>query len=671
MLVHALVIIAVLVIVALFIRSINTQNVHNDIEKTYYDNNDDDHYEDKNDHRSNELKTFERYYINSLPVKFKQRNSRINDHELGSFVDDEDAIIEGLRPFVSAKDFSVLLHTLIAYSALLVENRNAALAQRLVRALEIISLKLPSTTPTQRLPWNFDEKYWYVFSVTLPECAMQLCIVLRTYCDMDDIVVDIIDQYLVEANFSLGWRRGTNYAIRMCVPFVYAQMLKGRSPSLLVRHRSVAGVLAEVAYELRENGSGIRGDYVNFVDINVRNYSFLVDNYFVFDYYNALFGEGLVRFDNIHASLNLIGNHMGIVHPAIGHKSSSTIMPALGTIMAYAHGIYCADFSKIVTVRNENYCATLVCPVNGLAYYQANFDFRQHALPWTMTKRIWPNNSMNYTSNIDDGIESGVLLLVSDKGGERVPADDVLLSPNTSMSFLPNPGFTAIAATDDCAAITSYSKFDALNVEYYSYTVFYPTGMFQLYDRIKTLQAIDRNAACVVLVRDSRDTTNTLMYDGMFAKHHNVSNYKQLVDFDTVNVGDNNVSYVRQVIDKNEINSGVGTACYSLCTQNDTTATIVSRVDGTRYLFKVVVGAIECVFDFPFVIVKNSIARQVTINNAYSVTKELHTIHFDEIRRLLEHISLSVDNLRSDKISRTEFAFKYKSSQSNQFNFVY
>nr|QNH90624.1 odv-e66b [Mamestra configurata nucleopolyhedrovirus A] len=666
MLVHALVIIAVLVIVALFIRSsINTQNIRNNSNHDKINNDDDD-----DDYQSNELKTFERYYINSLPVKFKQRNSRINYHELGSFIDEDDAIIKGLRPFVNAEDFSVLLHTLIAYSALLVENRNEALAQRLVTALEIIGSKLPSTAPTQRLPWNFDEKYWYVFSVTLPECAMQLCIVLRSYCDMDDIVVRIIDQYLVEANFSMGWRRGTNYTIRMCVPYVYAQMLKGSTPSLLMRHRSVAGVLAEVAYELRDGGTGIRGDYVNFVDINVRNYSFLIDNYFVLDYYNALFGAGLVRFDNIHASINLIGNHMGIVHPAIGHKSASTIMPALSTIMAYAHGIYCADFSKIVTVRNENYCATLVCPVNGLAYYQANFDYRQHALPWTMTKRIWPNNSSTNYNNAS-AVESGVLLLVSNQGEERVPADDVLLSPNTSMSFLPNPAFTAIAATDDCAAITSYSKFDALNVEYYSYTVFHPTGMFQLYDRIKTLQAIDRNAACVVLVRDSRDTTsNSLMYDGMIAKHHNVINYKQLVDFDAINVGDN-VSYVRQVIDKNEINSGVGIACYSLCTQNDTSTTIVTRADSTRYLFKVVVGAIECVFDFPFVVVKNSKVRQVTINNAYSVTKEVHTIHFDEIRRLLEHISLSVDNLRSDKISRTEFAFMCKSTQSNQFSFVY
>ncbi|AAM95129.1 putative structural protein ODV-E66 [Mamestra configurata nucleopolyhedrovirus B] len=663
MLVHALVIIAVLIIVALFIRPINNQNNYIGIET----NEDEDDY----DYRIDELKTFERYYINSLPVKFKQRNSRINDHELGSFIDDYDAIIEGLRPFVSAEDFSVLLHTLIAYSALLVENRNAALAQRLVTALEIIGSKLPSTQPTQRLPWNFDEKYWYVFSVTLTECAMQLCIVLRSYCDIDDIVVRIIDQYLVEANFSMGWRRETNYTIRMCVPYVYAQMLKGSSPSSLMRRRSVASVLAEVAYELRESGTGIRGDYVNFVDINVRNYSFLVDNYFVLDYYNALFGAGLVRFDNIHASINLIGNHMGIVHPAIGYKNSSTIMPALTTIMAYAPGIYCADFSKIVTVRNENYCATLVCPVNGVAYYQANFDYRQHALVWTMTKRIWPNNSINFINSNDSGVESGVLLLVSDQGGERVPADDVLLSPNTSMSFLPNPGFTAIAATDDCAAITSYSKFDALNVEYYSYTVFYRTGMFQLYDRIKTLQAIDRNAACVVLVRDSRDTnSNILMYDGMIAKHHNVLNYKKMVDFDTLNVG-NNVSYVRQVINKNEINSGVGIACYSLCTQNDTSTTIVTKADNARHLFKVVVDEIECVFDFPFVVVKNSKVRQVTINNAYSVTKEVHTIHFDEIRRLLEHISLSVDNLRSDKISRTEFAFMFKSGQSNQFNFVY
>jgi hypothetical protein len=686
MLILALVLIAILVIFALFVRHSNSFNTTTAITYTIVPqaptlpiDTPIDNVAESPHEMSEELKAFEQYYIDSLPVKFKQRNSHFNDYELRPFVDDKNIVIDGLRPFENAEDYSVLLHSLMAYSVRLVKTPNAAsLAQRLVSALETIRAKLPSTAPTQTLPWGFDEKYWYVFSVTMPECMMQLCIVLRPYCDVGDIVVGIITEYLNEPNLSLGWRRGIGYTTRMCVPFVYAELLKGGSVSTLAKQRSVAGVLHEVAHEIRETGTGIHDDFVNFVDSNVRNYSFLVDNYFVFDYYNVLFGADFVRFDNIHASLHLIGNDKGIVHPALGYKNGRTIMPALKFIMEYAPGIYSADFSKIVTVRNDNYFATLVCPVNGVAYFQANYDYREHALPWTMTKRIWPHNCIVESSqdNYDTmGVESGVLLLYSDTGRERVPADDVLLSPNTAMSFLPNPGFTAIAVTGDCAAVTSYSKFDALNIEYYSYTVYHRTGMLQLYDRIKTLKPIDRDAACVVMVRDMRlipDTCDGLVFNGKIAKHHNIINYKRLVNFDGIRVSDD-VSYVRQVIDKKEINAGTGTACYSLCTQNDTTTSIVTKLESNRYTFKVVAqnGIIECVFDFPFVVVKNNETRQITINNAYSVSRNVHTIHFEDVRRLLGHVSLSVDNLRADNISRTEFAFIYRNSNSNQFSFVY
>jgi Baculovirus E66 occlusion-derived virus envelope protein len=684
MLVLILVIVAVLLIIALFYKPTTTgHNIDNNIA--------DDNYDNANG-GNDELQRFENFYRHTLPVKFKQRTTFQPHNSLRPFAADDgdadDNIVSDLLPFTNVNDFAELLNTLNTYSILLCNggvdecNFNDIIAEQLSRAIEILYKKLPMPAPTQRLPWNMDDRYWYVFSVALPECLMQLCIVLRAYGrDHSRIVADVISSYVPEPNLSLGWRRGIGFSTRMCLPFVYAQMLGGAALRDVVEKRTVANILRELKHETRDIGTGIRGDFVNFVDSNVRNYSMLIENYFTFDYYNALFGDDLVQMENIDASVHLVGNDRGILHPALAYKNGQYVVPALRHIMDYAPGIFSADHSKIVTVRNENYYTTLVCPVNGVAYYQANYDYRKHALLWTMTKRIWPHNSIIVNDTYGRGddvikLESGMILMSDDP--ERVPADDVLLSPNTVMSFLPNPGFTGIAVTADCAAAASYSKFDALNIEYYSYTVFHRTGMLQLYDRVKALSSqTDCDAACVIMVRDKcidDDDDNIHVHNNMVAKHHNIINYRQLCVFDVKDV-DDKIAYLRQTIPQRDINSGTGTVCYSLCVRDDATTSIVMKLEGgnKRHTYKVVTqnGAIECVFDFPFLLVKNNETRHITINNAYSVTRHVHTIHFDDVRRMLGYVSLSVDNLMSDNIARTEFEFVYRNSSSNQFAFVY
>ncbi|AAZ38291.1 ODV-E66 [Agrotis segetum nucleopolyhedrovirus A] len=633
------------------------------------------------------LQTFEQFYRSTIWQTRKLRSDYDDGAIMRVFVDDKNRIFEDLRPFDDANDFANLLKSLTAYAVYMsivnAEEVRINIAAHLHYALSAIDSKLPSPAPSQRLPWNYGNEHWHVFSVALTECAMLLSIMLRPYIDVSEIAVRIIDNYLTGPNLSMGWRRGIGFSTRMCLPYIYARLNMGHDPYEIVALPPTGSILDEIRHNARFTGSGIRTDFINFVDTNVRNYSFLVENYFTFAYYNFLFGRDFVRMDNVHTSIHLVGSDIGIIHPALAFKNGTHLWPALGEIMSFEKGVYSADFSKVVTVRNENYYGSVVCPTNGVAYYQANYDYRGHALLWSMTKRIWSNNAYHYFPHAN--LDTGVLLLVADDIDIVLPNDDVLLSPNTAMSFLPNPGFTGIATTDDCAAVASFSKFDALNVEYYSYTLYYRNGMVQLYDKIKALSALDHDAYCVILLNkflkkhdDDDDDDNSNFVDdnstldvhsaqGCIARHHNIENYKSLPKF--VIKTRKAASFSCQPLPMAEINDGSATACYSMTTLPN--ASVPSVVKLERLMFKVNAGEVVAVFDFPFVIVKNNDKRRVTINSAYTVSKTLHTIHFDEIKKLLQHINLRVDDLMSDTIKRTDYAFVYENSQTNQFKFKY
>ncbi|ACI28834.1 agip133 [Agrotis ipsilon multiple nucleopolyhedrovirus] len=636
------------------------------------------------------LETFELFFRSTIWQTRKLR-SDYDDTAVGrQFDDDDDKIFKNLRPFEDANDFADTLKSLTTYAvhmSVAAVDINVQIATHLYRALHAIASRLPVPAPNQRLPWNFADEYWHVFSVALTECAMLLSIMMRPYIDVSDIAVKIIENYLPEPNLSLGWRRSIGFSTRMCLPYIYAQLCRGHDIADIAVESVVGNVLDEVKHHVLDTGDGIRTDFINFVDTNVRNYSFLVENYFTFAYYNFLFGRNFVETSNVRRSLQMVGSNTGRIHPALAHKNGAHLMPVLAEIMHYTNGVLSADFSKVVTVRNENYSASLVCPTNGVAYYQANYDFRSHALLWTMTKRIWSNN-VYHARTLSALIDTGVLLLDADV--IRLPGNDVLLSPNTSMSFLPNPGFSGIAATDDSAAVASFSKFDALNVEYYSYTLFHRTGMVQLYDNIKALSPLNRDAFCVLLAQkvlsgddddddgnddeniyDKNNTTwNVHSAQGCIVRHHDIANlHKRLPNF--VQRTTNGVLHTCQPIPMHDINDGEGTVCYSMTTLPNSNAPHVSVLDSTRRTFRIEADEIECVFDFPFVVLKNNAWRVVTINNAYQVTKHLHMIHYDDIKKILGLVNLQIESLKSDTIQRTDYAFVYENTQTNQFKFYY
>ncbi|QNV47904.1 occlusion-derived virus envelope protein e66 [Alphabaculovirus altersperidaniae] len=643
------------------------------------------HYKDHNDENSVDLYAFERFYRSTIWQTQRLRTDYNGERDIAlQFVEDDSRILETLDPFKNAKDFAQLLRTLNAYGCIVAESGDVTIAAQLFRALMIIADKLPMPAPHQQLPWGFQEVFWNVFSICLTECAMLLAIVLRPYANVDEIALNIIENYIVEPNLSMGWRRNVGYGTRMCIPYIYAQINRGFTLTEIASQSLVAGILKEIRHYIH---NGIAVDGINYVDDNVRNYSFLVENYFTFQYYNFLFGPDFIAIDDVHRSFNVVGSNSGRVHPALLYKNGAHVSPVIAEIMHYDHGVFTADFSKVVTVRNENYFASLVSPVNGVAYYRANYDYRRHALLWTMTKRIWSNDNDDddiITKDCENNnsviIDAGAIIIDDDI--QKLPQNNMLLS--SSMSFLPNPAFTAIASIDNSvAAIASFSKFDALNIEYYSYTLYYPTGMLQLYDRIKALNRVDRDAYCVVLMLKSdydHDHNAVAAVDdkiyknsrGYTVKHHAIENHKPLADFKLVQSFGR--CFVAQTIPVQDINDGEGVACYSMATSFSNLAIASPKIiemNKIKRNFQVTVNEIDCIFEFPYVLVKNNETRCVTLNNAYQSTKRLHKMNFEDIRNLLDQVGLCIDDLLSDSIERTDDAFVFDNSSGNQFKFYY
>nr|ADV91348.1 odv-e66b [Spodoptera frugiperda multiple nucleopolyhedrovirus]QED40315.1 ODV-E66B [Spodoptera frugiperda multiple nucleopolyhedrovirus]QRN46228.1 ODV-E66b [Spodoptera frugiperda multiple nucleopolyhedrovirus] len=698
--VSVVVIILVIVVVLYYYNSSNSNSGSNNNNASrpiddYIDNEIDNFNHEVN------LYTFEDFYRSTL-WKTKDLRTDYNETDiLFEFVEDDYDIdiFKSLKPFENAKDFAQLLRSLNAHAIYMnaaaatvnFDETNNVVATRLARALKIIANKLPTPTPYKHLPWNFDEMYWNLFSISLTECAMLLSITLRPYVDVSKVAVKIIDNYITEPNMSLGWRRNIGFSTRMCLPYIYAQLCKGVELSEIKSQPLVMNVLEDVQNYVHNEGSGIRFDFINYVDANVRNYSFLIENYYTFQYYNFLFGPNFVVMQNVDHSLHMVGSNSGRIHPALLYKNGVHVMPVISKIMYYKPGVYAADFSKVVTVRNEYYFSSLVAPVNNVAYYQANYDFRTHALLWSMTKRIWNDNEKD--DEMPTYIDAGVILLENDV--VKLPENDVLISPNTTMSFLPNPGFTAIVNLDDCAAVMSFSKFDALNLEFYSYTLFYKTGMLQLYDQIKAVNSTNRDARCVVLklnhnqknkfaiIEKNNVYKNSQLYT---VQHHNIENYKQLPPFEPGSINNNNNNYdddddndndivfLYQRVPVKDVNEGEGTVCYSMTSTSpdDITSSLkISKENKLKRNFKVVTNdnEIECIFEFPYVLIKNNKTRQVSINNAYQTTKHTHIMYFDEIEHILGQVGMRIVDLKSDLITRTSLAFTFENTLGNQFKF--
>nr|QRN46169.1 ODV-E66 [Spodoptera frugiperda multiple nucleopolyhedrovirus] len=661
-----------------YLKDLEYYNYYNYNNDNYYNNDNEEEEEQNYDDDRNDLDDFEKHYIDTLPLKFLQKAEKISKPSRQFSYDDN--IFIGLDPWTRVADFGTLLHTLIGYGVRFRDvddplYLNFDLAEQLYQAMYTIYDHLPIPAPTQQAPWG-NPADWYHFSITMPECFQHVCIVLRGFFDLTQLTESLLYYYLPSPTHSMGWQRTAGNAIRMCLPYTYGQLLRGYYLNEIAKEQQVKYVIDLIHFSLVKSGNGVHYDYVYFDHIDVRAYGYLINSYFTFSYYNYLFGENTVNLDNVNRSLMLISNYRGFANPALISRTGSTHSEVLAHFIEYPNDVVAADFNKILTVRNKLYFGSLVGQTFNVAYYEADTTNSLHAPLWAMTRKIWSNQSraLRYRNL---GLESGILLTTNLNGVVDVPST----STSTS-SFYPTIAYTAIATTNTAGVMIMHVRFEELNIEFHSYTLYHRNGMFHLYDRIKSLQTIANNARCVVLTRDTTfepkwiTSSNILHANGVVAKHHNIINNSSLSNFDVRTFDNLDLQTAEQIISADAINNGVGVACFSLLVQETFNAdnTIIERVfDTDIFIITTDNNNISCVIDFPIVVLKDDETRQLTINDATNASKTTHHLSFDKIIRPLSLLSLSVDNLKisSSDMVRDHDRFTLFDVHGNQFKFTF
>ncbi|AGR56768.1 odv-e66 [Hemileuca sp. nucleopolyhedrovirus] len=629
-----------------------------------------------------DLFAFEKYYLDTLQTKFLQKAEKIAN-PTRAFSNDGNVFV-GLTPWTSVPDFGTLCHTLIGYG---VRFRNTAdslylnpdLADNLYYGVVAIYRHLPFPPPVNQAPWGIQAE-WYHFSITMPEVFQNTCIVLRGFHDLDELVDKVFTYYLPLPTFSLGWWRTAGNAMRMCLPYAYGQLLRGYSFEQIKNEDQVRYVLDLINFPLVESGNGIHSDYVYFDHTDVRAYGYLINSYFTFDYYNYLFGTNTVNMYNVTNSISLIGSKQGLANPAVLSRNGAHFSNVLGYFIDYKNGVFTADFSKILTIRTESYFGSVVGQARDIAYYEADPTNNTHAPLWTMTRKIWANSGrvIRYRTPML-GIESGILLTTNLNGTIVVPTT----GPSTS-SFHPTVSYTAICATTNAGVMVMHVRLEELNLEFHSYTLYHRYGMFHLYDRIKSLTPLSNNGRCVILTKDVvQDTTeprwttasNLKSYNGVTVKHHNITNAPSFSNFVLRSLDNIGMQTIEQIISVDTLNRGTGMSCFSMLVQSlhEYDDTTVTRVEQNIFIIETNSSTIQCVIDFPIVILKDNKARTITINDATNVSTRTHRLDFDKILAPLSHVSLSIGNLQSigDEIIKTDTSFYFENEHKNQFTFSF
>nr|ANS71014.1 oclussion derived viral envelope 66 protein [Lymantria dispar multiple nucleopolyhedrovirus] len=634
--------------------------------------------------RNLQLDEFERYYLTTLQEKFSQKAEKIAN-PTRQFSQDGNVFV-GLSPWSSPSDFGTCMHTLIGYGVRFRTPADALylqpeLAYNLYAAVVELYYHLPFPAPINQAPWG-PPADWYHFSITMPECVQNTCIVLRGFYDLTDVSRAIIDAYLPLPTVSMGWQRTAGNAMRMCLPYCYGQLLAGLGASEIQSQAEVSYVLDLIAFPRVDTGNGIHLDYVYFDHTDVRAYGYLINSYFTFSYYNFLFGSHVVNMDNLYRCISKVGSARGVANPAVLSRNGSQFSNVLGHFIAYADGVESADFSKVLTVRTARYFGSVVGQAPGVAYYEADPTNNTHAALWAMTRKIWPADGIVYNYRAQTlGFESGLLLATGLNEPVVVPT-----TTTSTSSFLPSLAHTGIVGTQSAGAMFMHVRLEELNLEFHSYTLYHAGGMFQLYDNIKTLTPVAFNPRCVVLAHDTVQdpgtplwtaASNLKTYNGTTAKHHNITNAPSLSNFVIRTLPNNGLQLLEQIISAETINAGLGVSCFSLLVASgasgDTTNAI--KMNANTFVISTQNNAIQLVVCFPVAVLKDENYRQLTINDATAnrstSTATQHLLPYEKIRLPLSFLSLTVHNLKSDHIVRTDEAFLLHSSDSNQFQFSY
>nr|AOL57101.1 odv-e66 [Chrysodeixis includens nucleopolyhedrovirus]QGW49230.1 ODV-E66 [Chrysodeixis includens nucleopolyhedrovirus]QGW49370.1 ODV-E66 [Chrysodeixis includens nucleopolyhedrovirus]QGW49510.1 ODV-E66 [Chrysodeixis includens nucleopolyhedrovirus]QGW49790.1 ODV-E66 [Chrysodeixis includens nucleopolyhedrovirus] len=628
-----------------------------------------------------DLKSFEYYYVNTLQYKFLQKAEKVAN-PTRQFSDDGNIFV-GLDPWNNVPQFGTVLHTLIGYGVRFRNPNdslylNRELATNLYEAMYTIVSHLPFPAPVNQAPWGIQAE-WYHFSITMPEVFQNTCIVLRGFYDLDELVIKVFDEYLPLPTFALGWWRTAGNAMRMCLPYSYGQLLRGYSFAQIKAEEQVEYVLNLINFPIVVFGNGIHQDFAYFDHTDVRAYGYLINSFFTFDYYNYLFGESTVNMQNIYNSISLIGSKQGLANPAVLSRNGAHFSNVLGFFIDYQNGVISGDFSKILTIRNDRYFGSVVGQSPNIAYYEADPTNNRHAPLWTMTRKIWANGSrvIPYRTQML-GLESGILLLGNLSGEVIIPTT----GPSTS-SFHPAFAYTAICATENAGAMAMHARFDAIPVEYYSYTLYHRYGMFHMYERINSIRTITSNSIrCVVLTKDltqeSRWTSNSnnQVSNGVVTKHHNIANNNSnFSNFDTRLSEAINMQTVEQIISAESVNNGRGMTCFSLLVADaldQDNTTIVRVPDTNAFIITTNSSTIQCIIDFPILILKDTETREITINNATSRSLHSHELLFEDIEEPLTLASMSISDLIvPSSISKTSNSFQFQNLNGNQFKFNY
>ncbi|ABI35731.1 Odv-e66b [Ectropis obliqua nucleopolyhedrovirus] len=621
------------------------------------------------------LQQFENYYLTTLNEKFAQKAEKIAN-PTRAWVNDGN-IFQGLQPWETPIDFGIAMHTLIGYGVRFRTPTDslfldAGLAANLYNAIVRLHQVLPYPPPNNSAPWG-PTTDWYHFAITMPEALENTAIVLRGYYNIDQMVTHILNYYLPEPTWSLNWRRTAGNAMRMGLPYIYGQLLRGYTFGQIQQETEVAYVINLIRFALVAEGDGIHFDYVYFDHTDVRAYGYLINSFFTFSYYDYLFDD-VVNMNNLYNAINVIGCSKGYTNPAILARQGSNWSEVIGTFLDYKNEVVSADLSKILTIRTNDFFGSVVGQAPDVAYYEADENNSNHAPLWAMCRKIWANDGdvIRYRSN-NLGIESGIILVGNLNGITNVPST----GPSTS-SFHPTIAETAICTTTNVGLMAMHVRFEELNIEFESYTFYHPNGMLQLYKNVRTLTPITANARCVIITKDLSVQTawsavsNFITSNKITAKQHGILNDSYgFSNFALRALPDLNMQSVEQLISADRINEGTGKICYSLLVE-DTAATddtVITKMAENVYTVRNDGGRFECVYAFPIVIVKDNETKEVSINDALSTSTHNHLLNMDKVSTALNYVSLTIEDLVSSNIKQIGDYFNFQNRHQNQFKF--
>ncbi|QOD39994.1 odv-e66 [Matsumuraeses phaseoli granulovirus] len=534
----------------------------------------------------NELDKFHKFFKDTLSAQFSQKAEKV---AFPTNVWHSETVFVNMQPFSNVSNFGTMCHVLIGYAVRFnnpndVLYQDSELAQNLCNSLLMIDKHLPNPPPHQSAPWGAIAD-WYHFSITMPEVFMTITAVLSDtkYFDLcTDLTLRVFDLYLPTATSSLGWVRTAGNAMRMGVPYVYGQMLRGVSLMTIGEEASVQDVKDIIAFPFVEQGNGLHVDAIYVDHIDVRAYGYLINSYFTFNYYIYYFGSQVLNEVGLREAIIKVASPEGIVNPALMSRQGTLFSNVIGNFVDYPIGVHTADYSGVLTKLSDKYFGSVVGAVRHLAYYEADPTNNTHAPLWAMNRRLWNRKKpvINYTSE-SVLFESGVLCQTPN-GVFRLPS-----TTTSTQSFTPHTGVAQLCATENCGAMVVRNVITELNnLKFVSLTFYYEQGMYQLYyDMGVTSGSLGTtNGRIVMLSRDvtietpdlpfgvQRENNNNssegTVYNGVACYRVPIENYLTIPSLNFRTQG--NVEIVEQVIRHEDLHNQTAVCSYKLNVEGET-----------------------------------------------------------------------------------------------------